>query len=28
MHYWGKIIGVILAIVSGLGFWGALVGLI
>ncbi|MBG5919529.1 co-chaperone DjlA [Providencia vermicola] len=28
MHYWGKIIGVVLAIVSGLGFWGALVGLI
>ncbi len=28
MHYWGKIIGVILAIVSGLGFWGALAGLL
>lgn len=28
MHYWGKIIGVLLAIMSGLGFWGALVGLI
>lgn len=28
MHYWGKIIGVVLAIASGFGFWGALIGLI
>lgn len=26
MHYWGKIIGVILGIVSGLGIWGAFIG--
>lgn len=28
MHYWGKIVGVILGIVSGLGFWGAFFGLL